>query len=146
MLVNTACSYMFCYSGIAFLGYMMCIDLPHKIPLLSGECVGQSSTMIVQLLCVLALQHNCFVFKYIIQIMQCGLFMAAQIFQDYAWSDESRESYKDLQIVVCRGRGYSHICYTLGKFDCWHRELKMRGTRWGGPCYPLKLTLESSHG
>lgn len=39
-LCNTVCNYMFTYSGILFFNYMMCLDLPHKITVLTGECVG----------------------------------------------------------------------------------------------------------
>lgn len=35
--------------------------------------------------------------------MQCELFMATQVIQDYAWSNNSRESYKNVEIVMCKG-------------------------------------------
>lgn len=38
--------------------------------------------------------------------MQCVLFIAIQIIQDYAWSNDSRESYKNLEIVICKGGTY----------------------------------------
>lgn len=36
--MNTAWNYIFFYSGIVFINYLVCLDLPHKIPVFTGEC------------------------------------------------------------------------------------------------------------